>query len=126
MSCSPHTIITDFDNKVLTGKVSAWFCQHNINLRGAPAVRQNQNGLVEKAWQTACNMARSHITDMRMPREYWFWAIHHAVQVPAKNLFDSRVPGDSQLCVERAVEGLPIVRFQTFFFSRIVHDRLNF
>ena len=48
------------------------------------------------------------------------------VVLPEKNLFDSRVPGDSQLCVERAVEGLPIVRFQKFFFSRTVHERLNF
>ena len=28
------------------------------------------------------------------------------------NLFNSRVPGDSQLCVEQADEGLPVVGFQ--------------
>jgi len=26
-------------------------------------------------------MARSYITDMRMPREQWYWALRHSFQV---------------------------------------------
>ena len=81
MGSKPDCVVTDFENKILQGRVSAWFRQNGINLRAAPAGHQNQNGLVEKAWQTACNMAHAYITDMRMPREYWFWALRHAVQV---------------------------------------------
>jgi hypothetical protein len=77
----PKRVLTDFDNKILEGKTAAWFRRSNIRLDAAPPKRQNQNGLVERAWQTACNMARSYITDMRMPREYWYWALRHSFQV---------------------------------------------
>ena len=56
MNGKPYSVITDFDNKILQGKVSAWVRQNGIKLHAAPAGRQNQNGLVERAWQTACNI----------------------------------------------------------------------
>jgi hypothetical protein len=46
-----------------------------------PSGRQNQNGLVERAWQTITNMGRAFIMDMHMPRNYWYWALLQAVQV---------------------------------------------
>ncbi len=79
--CAPRRILTDFDNKILDGRVTKWFQFHKVKVQAAPPGRQNQNGLVECAWQTSCNMARSYITDMRMPREYWYWAIRHSFQV---------------------------------------------
>ncbi len=50
-------------------------------LCGSPAGRQNQNGLVERTWQTITRMGRAFITDMQMPRQYWYWALRQAVQV---------------------------------------------
>jgi hypothetical protein len=77
----PRRVLTDFDNKILEGPTATWFRENRIVLQAAPPRRQNQNGLVERAWETACNMARSYITDMRMPREYWYWALRHSFQV---------------------------------------------
>ena len=36
-------------------------------------------------------MAWSYITDMQMPREYWYWAVGHAIQV--SNYLPSTVNG---------------------------------
>jgi hypothetical protein len=37
--------------------------------------------LVELTWQTVNGMGRAFITDMQMPRQYWYWALRQAVQV---------------------------------------------
>ena len=46
----PHRVLTDFDNKLLDGNVSKWYREHQCKLTGVPGGRQNQNGLVERAW----------------------------------------------------------------------------
>jgi hypothetical protein len=61
---SPSRLYTDFDPKILDGPTSCFLRKKNIILRGTPSERQNQNGLVEWAWETAANMARAFITDM--------------------------------------------------------------
>jgi len=45
------------------------------------ATRQNQNSLVEQAWETATNMAQAFITDMQMPKNFWYWALCQSIQV---------------------------------------------
>jgi hypothetical protein len=52
-----------------------------VILRGAPNGCQNQNGLVERAWQTITYMGRAFVTDMQMPKSYWYWALRQSVQV---------------------------------------------
>jgi len=74
-------LYTDFDCKILEGSTGNFLRSKNVVLRAAPSGRQNQNGLVERAWETITNMARAFITDMQMPRSYWYWALHQAVQV---------------------------------------------
>jgi len=65
----------------------------NIILCGAPGGRQNQNGLAERAWETATNMARAFVTDMQMPRSFWYWALRQSIQV--MNYFPCTVTGIS-------------------------------
>jgi hypothetical protein len=77
----PTRLYTDFDQKILDGPTGSFLKDNNVILRGAPNGRQNQNGLVERAWQTITNMARAFITDMQMPRNYWYWALRQALQV---------------------------------------------
>jgi hypothetical protein len=36
---------------------------------------------VERAWETACNMAQAFVTDMQMPNSFWYWALRQAIQV---------------------------------------------
>jgi hypothetical protein len=65
----------------LDGPTGSFLKEHNVLLRGAPNGRQNQNGLVERAWQMITNMARAFIMDMQMPLNYWYWALRQSVQV---------------------------------------------
>ena len=79
----PSKICTDFDSKLLAGKTEQWLLKrpNPCTISAAPSGRQHQNGLAKRNWQTTVGMARSHITDMQMPRSHWFWAMCHAVQV---------------------------------------------
>jgi len=77
----PKVLITDFDSKIFGGATGKWLEENKCSVRAAPPRRQNQNGLVERAWETITNMARSYITDMQMPWCYWYWALRHAVHV---------------------------------------------
>ena len=77
----PHRIYTNFDQKFLEGETTHWIHSNHGKLYGVPVGHQNQNGLVERSWQTLCSMSSAYITDMQMPRAFWFWAIRHAAQV---------------------------------------------
>ncbi len=77
----PKRLYTDFDHKILEGPTAAYLRQNKVTLRGSPNGRQNQNGLVKRAWQTITNMGRAFITHMQMPRQYWYWALRQSVQV---------------------------------------------
>jgi len=77
----PKVLLTDFDSKIFGGATGQWLKENFCNVRAAPPRRQNQNGLVERTWETVTGMARSYITDMQMPRCYWYWALRHAVHV---------------------------------------------
>jgi hypothetical protein len=77
----PNRLYTDFDQNILDGPTGMFLKDNGVKLHGAPTGHQNQNGLVERAWQTLTNMARAFITDMQMPRSYWYWALRQAVQV---------------------------------------------
>jgi hypothetical protein len=77
----PKRLYTNFDHKILEGPTAAYLHNNKVILRGSPSGSQNQNGLVERAWQTITTMSRAFITDMQMPRQYWYWALRQSVQV---------------------------------------------
>jgi hypothetical protein len=77
----PKLIRTDFDTKLMGGKVGAHFRQHNIPIESSPPYRQHQNGLVESHWQTVVSMARNWLTSALLPTKYWFFAIRRACEV---------------------------------------------
>jgi len=77
----PSRLYSDFDQKILDGPTASFLQDKNIILRGAPTGRQNKNGLVECARETATNMARAFITDMQMPKNFWYWALRQSIQV---------------------------------------------
>jgi hypothetical protein len=55
----PKLLYTDFDNKILEGPTAAYLHANKVNLYGSPSGRQNQNGLVECAWEPVTNMGKS-------------------------------------------------------------------
>ena len=74
----PKTLYTDFDKKLIAGTTEKWLTTNECKVLPAPPSHQDQNGLVERTWRTVVAMARSYITEMQMPRTFWFWAIRHA------------------------------------------------
>jgi len=76
----PQRLYTDFDPKIIEGPTAAFLRDNKVSVRAAPSGRQNQNGLVERTWETIINMGRAYIMDMQMPRSYWYWALRQAVQ----------------------------------------------
>jgi hypothetical protein len=77
----PKLIRTDFDHKIMGGKVAAFLKSHQIPVEAAPPYRQHQNGLVESHWQTVVDMARNWITSSLLPSKYWYFAIKRACEV---------------------------------------------
>jgi len=90
---TPHQVYKDFDSKLLEGEVLIWFHENCCKLlHASPLGWQSQNGFFEHVWQMVIAMAWSYIiTDIQMPHEYWYWAVHHAIQV--SNYLPSTVNG---------------------------------
>jgi hypothetical protein len=56
---TPKLIRTDFDQKLIGGKMKEILTAQKIKIEAAPPYRQHQNGLVEQHWQTTVSMARN-------------------------------------------------------------------
>lgn len=87
----PSRLYADFDPKILEGPTASFLRDHHIFLRGAPSSPQNQNSLVERAWETATNLVRAFITNMQIPKNFWDWALRQSIQV--MNYFPCTVSG---------------------------------
>ena len=74
----PRTLQCDFDNRIIGGKAAALLRSHGVNIRAAPPYRQDKNGLVERRWQEITKMARTYLTEAKLPKKFWFWAIREA------------------------------------------------
>ena len=78
----PKMIRTDFDPKLIQGKVADYIeRQMHTDLQAAPPKRQHQNGLVERAWQTIVAQARNWMTSQLLPSKYWYFAVKRAAEV---------------------------------------------
>jgi len=68
-----------FQKHLYTNFDSWWshFClylqENSLLLQGSPSHQQNQNGLVECAWQKILNMECAFITYKQMPHQYRHW-----------------------------------------------------
>ena len=116
----PTSLYTDFDSKLLSSSVLTFCAQHNTMVIAAPSEQQNQNGLVERTWQTLSHMARAFVTDKHMPRSYWFWAIRHAARVhnifPIK--FENKITTHHELVYGSKPDYRQLFRlFSTAYFS---------
>ena len=78
---SPQRRITDCDNKLIKGSMAKHLRQEKIRITGAPAGRQNQNGLAERNWYTCVRMARSWLAAANLPPKFWYYAIKRAAEV---------------------------------------------
>jgi hypothetical protein len=83
----PKLFHSDFDQKLIGGKALRWIKEASSRLIAAPSNRQSSNGLVERTWQSIVRMARAYLTEKQLGREYWWYAVKHAV------LMINQVPG---------------------------------
>ena len=74
----PDTIQCDFDPRLIGDKTAALLCTHGTRICAAPPHRQDKNGLVERRWQSLTKMARSLLTEAKLPKKFLFWAIREA------------------------------------------------
>ena len=78
----PKLIRTDFDNKLMYGMVGKYIQEEKqVDLESSPPYRQHQNGLVERAWQTAVTMCRNWLTSSLLPTKYWWWGIKRSIEI---------------------------------------------
>ena len=77
----PKLLRTDFDKKLIGGKIKQFLREKHIRLEAAPPKRQHQNGLVERKWQSIISMARNWLTAELLPTKYWFFAIKRAAEI---------------------------------------------
>ncbi len=77
----PKLIRTDFDYKLMGGDVASFLTDEKVRIESAPPKRQDENGLVERHWQTVVAMARNWLTSAQLPAKYWFFALKRACEV---------------------------------------------
>jgi deoxyuridine 5'-triphosphate nucleotidohydrolase len=77
----PQLIRTDFDHKIMGGKVAALLRENKITIQSSPPYRQHQNGLVERHWQEIVAMARNWLTSSMLPSRFWYHAVKRATEV---------------------------------------------
>jgi hypothetical protein len=78
---TPEIIRTDFDAKLIRGKVKDLFTAKGIKVEASPPYRQHQNGLVERHWQTIIAMTRNWLTSAQLPSKYWYFAVKRACEI---------------------------------------------
>jgi len=111
----PETFYTDFDPKLIKGKTAKWIRKEESQVHAAPPARQDKNGLVERNWNVAVDMARAYLTDAQMPRTFWFHAIQHATRIC--NIFPCKVNGELTTAHELAYGVKPDYRVLFRLFS---------
>ncbi len=77
----PRLIRTDFDKKLFKGQVAATLQKAGVKIQSAPPNRQDQNGLVERHWQTVVSMSRRWLKSSLLPSKYWYFAMKRACEV---------------------------------------------
>ena len=102
----PKLIRTDYDHKLMGGDLAALLLENNIPVESAPPRRQNQNGLVERHWQTLVNMSRNWLTSSMLPTKYWWFALKRACEVSnvMPTMINNKVSTPYELVYKRKVD----------------------
>ena len=67
-----ETFQCNFDPRLIGGKAAALLRTHGTRVCAAPPHCQDKNGLVERRWQSLTKMARSFLTEAKVPKKFWF------------------------------------------------------
>jgi hypothetical protein len=78
---SPRRLVTDFGTKLIGGKAREYLNSLKIHVNAAPANHQDQNGLVERHWQTIVAIARGWLASAELPAFFWYYAVKRAAEI---------------------------------------------
>ena len=122
----PKLIRTDFDFKLMGGKVLELLDDRGIDIETAPPSRQDQNGLVERHWQTIVQMARNWMRSSLLPSTFWWYAIKRAVEVtnilPTSHLNRNKPSTPFEIVFNKKVDYR--VLFPMFCTARVRRDKM--
>ena len=77
----PKLLRTDFDKKLIGSDSKDLLLNEKIRIESAPPKRQHQNGLVERAWQSAVIMSRNWLRSSLLPSKFWYFALRRATEI---------------------------------------------
>ena len=73
----PRHFHSDFDKKLIGGKILKWILANKNNIIAVPAGCQSVNDLVKRTWPTVLKIARGYITEKQVGQEFWYYAVQH-------------------------------------------------
>ena len=122
----PKLIRTYFYFKLMGGKVLELLNDRGIDIETAPPSRQDQNGLVERHWQTIVQMARNWMRSSLLPSTFWWYAIKRAVEVtnilPTSHLNRNKPSTPFEIVFNKKVDYR--VLFPMFCTARVRRDKM--
>merc|ERR1711884_884326 len=77
----PKLLYTDFDQKLISGKVATLVEDNEIDLQAAPPKPQPQNSPVEQSWQIIVTMTRNWLISNLLPSTFWYYGIKQACEI---------------------------------------------
>jgi hypothetical protein len=122
----PKRLISDFDLKLIGGKAREFLNSLLIHTNASPANRQDNNGLVERHWQTMVMIARNWLASAELPSTFWYFAVKRAAEVC--NYFPFRLEnGVFTTPFELAHRTKPDLRvlFKPFSLAAVRHKRIG-
>ena len=87
----PKLMYTDFNPKLMDGKVAAYLEESKVVVKAAPPEQQHKNGLVERNWQTLVSMTRNWLLSQLLPSKFWWFGIKRADEL--QNILPMKING---------------------------------
>lgn len=78
---TPKVIRTEFDPKLISGKVQSFLTKKGIKVKVAPPKLQDQNELVEQHQQTIVTMTCNWMCAALLPSKYWWFLVRRACEL---------------------------------------------
>ena len=100
---TPKVICTNFDQGLISDKFYSFLNKSNITVKTGPQKQQDQNGSVERPWQTIVFMARNWSQAALLPSTYWWFAIRQVHKV--QNLLPTKHPKNNVTSLFELVHG---------------------
>ena len=66
---------------MIWGGTQKYILANVLKIVATPVDYQSQNGLVKCTWISPLELSYSYLTEIKIPREYWYYNIFHSVRM---------------------------------------------